>query len=694
VIASAFDMAKQGDVFAKQAAILGITAEQYQALAFAADRSGVSQDLLTTSMQKLSMGIGQAQAGTGALQSGLSALNPELLEQLKNADGNTEAFTIMMDAMAKTGSASERAALATAAFGKSGQKIANMSIEGANGLSGLIAEAERYGLMSDESAKASEGFVDAQTNLKQSFFGVRSEIAEKLIPALTVGMQKVADFVAGFEKMPVPIQSLIHFLPIATVALTTFLFAMNIGPIVTAAVANLTLLRTAFTLLGTAIAATPIGAAAVAIAALGTAVTLGVVNKMNDATDASNRWAASGTEDIKKIRDQMREYGEIQSKAWKSSEHRAQLKSLEKQIESTTGAVLRWNEETGKAELDNKHGWIRTADSMTKEINAFETRAARIAAAAKIEQDALAAKTAAAEKAANIASFPGLPKVAEQKKEKVAEDSEKIGTATELTALSDKFKLIESADAIHKQALLSQSQQFWTQESELSTLTTEAKIAKMQSDFELLKSTKILEAEEEVAMEKALQERIRAIKDEELNKDRDRKIASMQLIGNYASGVAQTFNNLATIAKNFGAQGRAMLVAAKIANVVQIGMSTRVAVMKAMADFELPFAVRLGNAITVGAMGATNALAVASTPIPSAETGIRDFTAPDSTRVDSTYLRVNKNEKVSVTPRGEDSSKMQSTTVMLDGRVLLKTIQEFFDNGELRVNDFNVAGAF
>ncbi|MHA1170410.1 MAG: hypothetical protein ACTSRU_21490, partial [Candidatus Hodarchaeales archaeon] len=111
-----FEVAKNGDEYAKQGNILGVTAEEYQELAFAADRSGVEMGTLTSAIAGMNRRIGEARNGTGALVTALKDSNPELLEQLKSAKGTSEAFDIMTTAMATTTDVQDRAALSSAAF--------------------------------------------------------------------------------------------------------------------------------------------------------------------------------------------------------------------------------------------------------------------------------------------------------------------------------------------------------------------------------------------------------------------------------------------------------------------------------------------------------------------------------------------------------------------------------------------------
>jgi DNA repair exonuclease SbcCD ATPase subunit len=161
--------AAAGDQFAKTARIIGMTAETFQELDYAAKMSGV--DNLKGSLERLNKSVADVKGGTGTLTNYLKENDRQLLEQLQNVNSNEEAFNLLMDAMGKAPDEFSRAELAQAAFGKSGQQLILLANEGADGISNLREEARKYGVISNETAANSEAFLDAQARLKAALTG-------------------------------------------------------------------------------------------------------------------------------------------------------------------------------------------------------------------------------------------------------------------------------------------------------------------------------------------------------------------------------------------------------------------------------------------------------------------------------------------------------------------------------------------
>jgi hypothetical protein len=251
--------AEMGDGYAKASRAIGMTAETLQELEYAAKQSGVSD--LTGSLQKLTKSVIEAKNGAGKLTAALKDTNPQLLAQIKNAKSNEEAFNLMMAAIKEAPDSFSKAELATAAFGKSGQQMILMAESGAEGLAALREEARKYGVISNESAAASEAYIDAQTRLKAALTGVQTELTSKLLPGVTQAMNKIAEFIASIDNWGEILTKAGYALAGLAAGLTAFLVVSK-GAAVIHAVA------TAFRALTAAMAANPIGAIAVAITAV------------------------------------------------------------------------------------------------------------------------------------------------------------------------------------------------------------------------------------------------------------------------------------------------------------------------------------------------------------------------------------------------------------------------------------------
>ena len=130
-------------------------------------------------------------------------------------------------------------------------------------------------------------------------------------------------------------------------------------------------------------------------------------------------------------------------------------------------------------------------------------------------------------------------------------------------------------------------------------------------------------------------------------------------------------------------------VAQKAVAVFQTATDTAIAIAKAIAS--APFPLNLPAISYATVQGGIQMAAAASAPIPPMQTGGR-FVVPDAgiMREDSVGLRVNPGETVDVTPRGEDPARALSIVVQLDSRVILETVQEGFDSGQLVINGANI----
>jgi hypothetical protein len=74
-----------------------------------------------------------------------------------------------------------------------------------------------------------------------------------------------------------------------------------------------------------------------------------------------------------------------------------------------------------------------------------------------------------------------------------------------------------------------------------------------------------------------------------------------------------------------------------------------------------------------------------STAIPSAETGGR-FIVPHSAGSDSTYMRVNSDEEVDITPRGmSGSSRAQNIIVQIDRQTIFDVMNDGIRSGDVLI---------
>lgn len=163
---------------------MGVSAEQFQKLEYAAGMSGVSVGTLESAAKKL-------QASGSQL-----SLDEALLQ------------------IASIGDESERAAAAEELFGKGAYELTPLLNAGAEGIQGLMDQASQYGMvMSNDAVAAGAAFGDSLAMLTQTVEGMKNNLLANLFEPLTTIMGGITDLIAGVdgaqEKISAGVQQLV-----------------------------------------------------------------------------------------------------------------------------------------------------------------------------------------------------------------------------------------------------------------------------------------------------------------------------------------------------------------------------------------------------------------------------------------------------------------------------------------------------
>jgi hypothetical protein len=678
-------MAEAGDQFAKTSRIIGMTAETFQELDYAAKMSGV--DNLKGSLEKLNKSVADVKSGTGSLTGYLKENDQQLLSQLKNVNSNEEAFNLLMDAIKKAPDEFTRAELAQAAFGKSGQQMILLANEGAEGIASLREEARKYGVISNEAAANSEAYLDAQSRLKSAISGVSNELTAGLLPGLTDTITKIADFIAGVDNWERILTIAGYALAGVTAGLTAFL-VISKGSAVIHGVA------VAFKALTAAIAANPIGAIAVVITAvlipalialyknwdvvqtylqqgiarleyafkwLGSVIKEGLVVAFNTVKSAAitlvdfiygNIIRAVGN--LLEVMGKLPFVGEL-------------FEAAGKKVSSLGNAIGNLAEETRK----NSSEAIQAAHD---EQNATEE--ALKAKLAGIDRAAQARRAELEERKKQIAEEQGLDaEAAEAEYERLAEQEEEKNILLE-QSLKDRLALLGETEAQKETERQDQFASWLNSRLEAEKLNYEERLAFIAEQEELIKNSENLSQEERLSAEKAFSDaRLKILHDEDKKK---RELLESQLKAH-----SDLFGALSDLLTTAGKDNRKAAIAAKALSSAQAGINSYLAFTKALASADPPANYVLAGAAL--AAGIAQQVKILSTAIPSAETGGR-FIVPNSTGVDGSLMRVNKGEEVNVTPRGQtgyDDRPMIFNLVMPDGNIIATAINKLARSGEL-----------
>ena len=194
IIAQVRQITTEMDEIGKKADQIGITTDALQELRYVAEGAGVSQAKFTSSLERFSKRLGEAELGTGAAKNALEEMGLEASEL--TSIPIDDALKVVADGMANITSPTERAALAAALFGREGVAMVNMLRAGSEGLSEMQAAANSAGAVIDEELiRSSE---EAQTRLDAASRVIRAQLSvalAELAPLLVAGAEGFASIV-------------------------------------------------------------------------------------------------------------------------------------------------------------------------------------------------------------------------------------------------------------------------------------------------------------------------------------------------------------------------------------------------------------------------------------------------------------------------------------------------------------------
>lgn len=192
------------DRVAKASQKVGISTEGLSALEYAAGQSGVEVQALETALGKLSKTAVEAARGGKEHAAAFEALGVEVRDgngHLKTADklllDLAEAFAQFEDGPAKS-------ELALRLFGKAGADLIPLLNQGRDGITALMEEARRLGVVLDaDAAAAAERFNDNMDRVAKSMRGLAVAAAEDVLPAIA----DISDAMAEAAKDGGPIKA-------------------------------------------------------------------------------------------------------------------------------------------------------------------------------------------------------------------------------------------------------------------------------------------------------------------------------------------------------------------------------------------------------------------------------------------------------------------------------------------------------
>jgi hypothetical protein len=187
------------DELGKMSQRVGVSVESLAGLDHAATLSGTSLGAVEKALKTVSAQMLDARRGLKASQENFDALGISILDStgaLKSAD---KVMIEVADQFAAMADGTEKTALATKLFGKSGLELIPMLNEGSAGLAALVAEGQRFNPVTSESAKQAEIFNDNLDRLKGSVSSLAVSIVNSMLPALAEFSETAINFVQSDE---------------------------------------------------------------------------------------------------------------------------------------------------------------------------------------------------------------------------------------------------------------------------------------------------------------------------------------------------------------------------------------------------------------------------------------------------------------------------------------------------------------
>jgi len=199
LVLSVNEYAVRADAAGKTSQKLGLSAESFQKLSYAAERSNVSSEKLSGSFNILNKNLGQFQLAQGNLYKHLSENNKALYDQVKAAKTNEEVFYTIADAISKETDVAKRSALGNAAFGKSWADLVPMINGGSDAIKAVGEQIPN--LISNDSIAAATVWNSTWTEIKRNIQGFGDVIRNAVIEYVGPYVLALKDWINANREM-------------------------------------------------------------------------------------------------------------------------------------------------------------------------------------------------------------------------------------------------------------------------------------------------------------------------------------------------------------------------------------------------------------------------------------------------------------------------------------------------------------
>lgn len=194
------DAMKRLDEVAKKARALDISGQELLEFQHAAELAGVQAGSFTSALQKMQKNIGDAIAGIGLARDSLALVGLEIGD-LAKLDAS-EQFLAIADKISKIENASERAAVATSIFGRAGQDLIPLLVQGGDAIRAQMEDLRvLQGVLSKADFDAIQDANDAWTRLGKVMDGVWNKVAVEVAPAFEGLVNLIIDLSTNMDNI-------------------------------------------------------------------------------------------------------------------------------------------------------------------------------------------------------------------------------------------------------------------------------------------------------------------------------------------------------------------------------------------------------------------------------------------------------------------------------------------------------------
>jgi hypothetical protein len=198
------EVAQQGQEIVEASERLGISAQSFQELSFAAKQFNVQQEALRDGLKELTMRADEfATTGAGPAAEAFERLGLTQ-EQINAQKGDTEElFNTMLRKMQQVDDTAARQRIADELFGgQGGEQLVEFMAQGEQSIEQLRERAQELGVVLDDKAlKASQRFARAQKNLGGALRGLRNTAISPLLKQITPLIKRFSEWIANNKEL-------------------------------------------------------------------------------------------------------------------------------------------------------------------------------------------------------------------------------------------------------------------------------------------------------------------------------------------------------------------------------------------------------------------------------------------------------------------------------------------------------------